>query len=298
MQPAPLSPAAAAPSRIDEFLELDARRRELLPEVEEIRATKNAASKRIGELQRAGRGRLGGDRGGEAARRSREGPRRRAARRGGAPGRRARLAAEPAGPERARTRTRCCARWARAGASGPDHLELLGDLIDLEAGARVAGSRFAYLKGSLVLLELALVRWTMEVLEEKGFEPVVPPVLVREEALFGTGFLPDTEQQIYSVAEDDLYLAGTSEVPLASLHGDQILDAGRAAAPLRRLLHLLPARGGRGGQGHARHLPRAPVRQGRDVLVRRAVDLAATSTSASSRSRRSCSRPSRSPTAS
>ena len=62
-----------------------------------------------------------------------------------------------------------------AGASGPDHLDLLGDLIDLEAGARVAGSRFAYLKGSLVLLELALVRWALEVLGEKGFEPVVPP---------------------------------------------------------------------------------------------------------------------------
>ena len=76
-----------------------------------------------------------------------------------------------------------------------------------------------------MLLEFALVRWVLEVLGEKGFEPVVPPVLVREEALFGTGFLPDTEQQIYSVAEDDLYLAGTSEVPLASLHADQILDA-------------------------------------------------------------------------
>ena len=94
----------------------------------------------------------------------------------------------------------------------------------MEAGARVAGSRFAYLKGPLVLLELALVRWALEVLGGKGFEPVVPPVLVREEALFGTGFLPDTEQQIYALPEDDLYLAGTSEVPLASLHAGQILD--------------------------------------------------------------------------
>jgi seryl-tRNA synthetase len=98
--------------------------------------------------------------------------------------------------------------------------------VDLEAGARVAGSRFAYLKGPLVLLELALVRWALEELQGRGFEPVVPPVLVREEAMFGTGFLPDTEQQVYSLAEDDLYLVGTSEVPLASLHAGAILEAG------------------------------------------------------------------------
>ena len=107
--------------------------------------------------------------------------------------------------------------------AGADHLELAGALIDMEAGARVAGSRFAYLKGDLVLLELALVRWTLELLGERGFEPVVPPVLVREEALFGTGFLPDTEQQIYRLADDALYLAGTSEVALASLHAGEML---------------------------------------------------------------------------
>ena len=101
----------------------------------------------------------------------------------------------------------------------------------MEAGARVAGSRFAYLKGDLVLLELALVRWALELLGERGFEPVVPPVLVREEALFGTGFLPDTEQQIYRLADDALYLAGTSEVALASLHAGEMLD--EAALPLR-----------------------------------------------------------------
>ena len=60
-----------------------------------------------------------------------------------------------------------------------------------------------------------------------GFEPVIPPVLVREEALYGTGFLPDTEQQIYRLADDPLYLVGTSEVPLASLHAGEILDGGR-----------------------------------------------------------------------
>jgi seryl-tRNA synthetase len=112
-----------------------------------------------------------------------------------------------------------------AGREGRDHLELLGGLVDMEAGARVAGSRFAYLRGPLVLLELTLVRFALDRLVEHGFEPVVPPVLVREEAMFGTGFLPDTEQQIYRVADDDLYLVGTSEVPLASLHAGEIVHA-------------------------------------------------------------------------
>jgi seryl-tRNA synthetase len=108
--------------------------------------------------------------------------------------------------------------------TGRDHLELAGPLIDMEAGARVAGSRFAYLRGDLVMLEFALVRWALERLRAKGHEPVIPPVLAREEALFGTGFLPDTEQQIYRLADDPLYLVGTSEVPLASQHAGEILD--------------------------------------------------------------------------
>jgi seryl-tRNA synthetase len=112
------------------------------------------------------------------------------------------------------------------GASGRSHVELLGSWLDLESAARVSGSRFAYLKGPLVRLELALVQWAIELLEEKGFVPVVPPVLVRERALFGTGMLPDTEQQIYRIPDDELYLAGTSEVPLASLHGGEILASG------------------------------------------------------------------------
>jgi seryl-tRNA synthetase len=81
------------------------------------------------------------------------------------------------------------------------------------------------------MLELALVRWALEKLRGRGFEPVIPPVLVRERALYGTGFLPDTEQQIYHVAEDDLYLIGTSEVALASLHDDEVIEAERL--PLR-----------------------------------------------------------------
>jgi seryl-tRNA synthetase len=108
--------------------------------------------------------------------------------------------------------------------TGRDHLELAGSRIDMERGARLSGSRFAYLRGDLVLLELALIRYAFAKLAGYGFEPVIPPVLVREEALYGTGMLPDTEQQLYRVTEDDLYLVGTSEVALASMHRDEILE--------------------------------------------------------------------------
>jgi seryl-tRNA synthetase len=112
-----------------------------------------------------------------------------------------------------------------AGATGRDHLELAGPRIDMEHAALLSGSRFAYLRGELVLLEFALVRFVLEKLVGEGFEPVIPPVLVRERALYGTGFLPDTEQQIYHLPEDDLYLVGTSEVALAYLHADEIMAA-------------------------------------------------------------------------
>jgi len=118
-----------------------------------------------------------------------------------------------------------------AGKEGRDHLELAGERIDMERGARLSGSRFAYLRGDVALLELGLVRWATDKLLGHGFEPVLPPVLVREEALYGTGFLPDTEQQIYHLPEDELYLVGTSEVALASLHAGEIVDA--AELPLR-----------------------------------------------------------------
>lgn len=100
--------------------------------------------------------------------------------------------------------------------------EALG-IIDVAAGAKVSGSRFAYLKGQAVLLELGLVRWAMELLSAEGFTPVIPPVLVREEALYGTGFFPGDQEQVYSVGADDLFLVGTAEVPLAALHADEIL---------------------------------------------------------------------------
>ena len=108
-----------------------------------------------------------------------------------------------------------------------DHVDLgaaLG-IIDIERATKISGSRFGMIKGKLALLELAMTRWSMEVLSADGFTPVVPPVLVREQALFGTGFFPADRDQVYSVQEDDLYLVGTSEVPLAAMHGDEILSA-------------------------------------------------------------------------
>jgi seryl-tRNA synthetase len=114
-----------------------------------------------------------------------------------------------------------------------DHLEIgtaLG-LIEMEAAARASGARFAYLLGDLVLVELALVRYALDLLRGEGHEPVVPPVLVREEPLFGTGFLPGDRDQLYEVPRDELYLVGTSEVSLAALHADQILEPG--SLPLR-----------------------------------------------------------------
>ncbi len=109
-----------------------------------------------------------------------------------------------------------------------DHLEL-GELlgaIDTARAAKVSGARFGYLTGPGAMLELALVQFAIERLTSAGFVPMIPPVLVRREAMFGTGYLPTDEQQIYRTADDDLYLAGTSEVPLVSYHADEILDPG------------------------------------------------------------------------
>ena len=107
-----------------------------------------------------------------------------------------------------------------------DHLDLASahDMIDMERGARTSGSRFAYLKGDLVFLQFALVQYALQKLASKGFRPVIVPVLVRDEAMFGTGFYPTDMQQVYRVEADGLNLVGTSEVPLAALHMDEILN--------------------------------------------------------------------------
>jgi seryl-tRNA synthetase len=108
-----------------------------------------------------------------------------------------------------------------------DHVELGDalDVVDIERATKISGSRFGMIKGKLAMLEFALVRYAMDNLMLHGFTPVIPPVLVREEALVGTGFFPGDRDQVYSVEQDDLFLVGTSEVPLAAMHGDEIFDA-------------------------------------------------------------------------
>jgi len=113
-----------------------------------------------------------------------------------------------------------------------DHLDLgiTLDLIDMQRGAKVSGSRFAYLKGDLVLLQFALVRYGLDIIGAKGFRPVIPPVLVREEAMYGTGFFPTDRAQVYETVDGDC-LVGTSEVPLAAMHMQEFLEAEKL--PLR-----------------------------------------------------------------
>lgn len=100
------------------------------------------------------------------------------------------------------------------------------DIIDIERGARTSGARFYYLKNEAVLLEFALVQFVLHKLVKRGFAPIIPPVLVKEAAMFGTGFFPADKNEIYKVnpGEDDLYLVGTAEVPLTMLHSTELLE--------------------------------------------------------------------------
>ncbi|HEX9351368.1 MAG TPA: serine--tRNA ligase [Gaiellaceae bacterium] len=110
-----------------------------------------------------------------------------------------------------------------------EHIEL--GRFDMERAARVSGSRFGYLIGDTALLALALYRWALDRALSEGFTPVLPPVLVREEAMYGTGFFPAEKSEYYEIGEDGLYLTGTSEVALAGLHMREILEANEL--PLR-----------------------------------------------------------------
>jgi seryl-tRNA synthetase len=230
----------AAAESLDELLRLDARRRELLPEIEDGRARQNKASEAIAKAKRGG-----GDAVAELAEMRELAPRIKqleselseveaaleelAAKLPNLP--------DPDAPDGMTEEDAVVLREVgerpEFGFEPRDHLEIgtsLG-LIDMEAAARASGSRFAYLKGDLVLAELALVRYALDLVGEQGHEPVIPPVLVREESLFGTGFLPGDRDQIYELPRDELFLVGTSEVSLAALHADQILDPG--SLPLR-----------------------------------------------------------------
>jgi seryl-tRNA synthetase len=218
-------------ARVDAVAALDARRRELIPELESLRAAKNAASAEIAQAKRDGADTAAAI---EAMRTHGEREKALDADLAAVMEELHRaLIALPNLPLADAADEDTVIREVGEPRSEPaaDHLELAGALIDMEAAARLSGARFAYLKGDLVMLELALVRWALERLRARGFEPVIPPVLVREQALYGTGFLPDTEQQIYALPDDELYLVGTSEVALASLHAGEILDA--AQLPLR-----------------------------------------------------------------
>jgi seryl-tRNA synthetase len=107
-----------------------------------------------------------------------------------------------------------------------DHLDLAAahGWIDVERGGKVSGSRFVYRVGDVALLELALHRWALDRITQKGHVPVLPPVLVREEAMYGTGFFPSDKGDFYSIPEDGLFLVGTSEVPMAAFHAREELD--------------------------------------------------------------------------
>jgi seryl-tRNA synthetase len=96
--------------------------------------------------------------------------------------------------------------------------------FDMERAARLSGSRFGYMIGDTALLALAVYRFALDAVAAEGFLPVLPPVLVREEAMYGTGFFPTDRSNIYALPEDDLYLTGTSEVALAGLHMGEILE--------------------------------------------------------------------------
>ena len=123
--------------------------------------------------------------------------------------------------------------FKKEGFEAKDHVELgkiLG-AIDVERGAKVSGSRFYYLTGVGAMLEFALVNYAIASANKNGFIPVIPPVLVKPAAMEGTGFLGQAAENVFHLKEDDFYLVGTSEVPLAAYHMDEVLDANKL--PLR-----------------------------------------------------------------
>jgi seryl-tRNA synthetase len=224
---------------VDELLAADARARELRTAVEATRAERARISKGIGEAKRAGRDssvpEAQARRLGEELARDEDALREiEAVRDGlllGIPNLAEDLA--PDGGEDDAVEVRRVGEPPAFAFAPRDHVELASaaGALNLEAAARVSGARFAYLLGPLVRLQFALVSLALDHLEAEGFIPVVPPVMVREEAMYGTGFFPTDRASIYATADDDLYLVGTAEVPLAGLHGEEIVA--EADLPLR-----------------------------------------------------------------
>jgi seryl-tRNA synthetase len=223
---------------IDELLRLDERRRELTAKVEALRAEQNRGSKAIGKAQGDERQRLIDEVSKVSAQIEALEPELEEAERQLQDA----LARVPNVPDESSpdgfteedaVEVRRRGEPPSFGFEPRDHAalgELLG-VLDIERGSRTSGSRFVYLLGDIVHLQFALVRHALDILTSKGFMPVIPPVLVREEAMFGTGFLPTDAVNIYVTREDDLYLVGTSEVSLAAFHMGEILD--QADLPVR-----------------------------------------------------------------
>jgi seryl-tRNA synthetase len=223
---------------IDELLELDERRRELTARVEQFRAEQNRASKAIGKAQADERTSLIEEVSKVSAAIDRLEPELEEAEIRLADA----LARVPNFPDESApdgfteedaVEVRHRGEPPQFGFEPRDHValgELLG-MLDVERAVRTSGSRFVYLIGDIVHVQFALVRHALDILTAKGFLPVIPPVLVREEAMFGTGFLPTDAVNIYVTREDDLYLVGTSEVSLAAFHMGEILD--ESSLPIR-----------------------------------------------------------------
>ena len=226
---------------LDEVLALDERRRALQTEVDELRAERNTAAQAIGEAKRAGRD-AAAEIGAAGELRDRltalEGSLRDAdasfeAAMLALPNLPDESAADGMLEEDAQLHEMSERPKPEFDFDPRDHIDLAGPMIDVERGARTSGSRFAYLLGDIVRLHQATVQYALDKLVGKGFTPVMTPVLVREEALVGSGFFPEAREQVYAVAnaEPELFLIGTSEVALAALHMGEILA--EADLPLR-----------------------------------------------------------------
>lgn len=216
---------------VDELLAADERRRSLTARVEELRARQNRASKQIGSARGDERQRLIEEVSSVSAELKRLEPELEDAGRALAD----LLGSVPNVPHESvpegetdddAVEVRRHGEPERFDFEPRDHVELgtLLGVLDTERGARTSGSRFVYLLGDAVPLQFALVRFALDRLTEHGFTPMIPPVLVREEAMYGTGFLPTDEVNLYVIPEDELYLVGTAEVPLAAFHMGEILE--------------------------------------------------------------------------